>query len=113
MNQCRLEDRLPDERKYVIYNYKIDSMIKAPFGVITTLPDDPNPLFDDTSSTISSSISTSTTKDTHIDNSRDLPNRKQTVNATTQTETEEWTDNSHSSSRAALWHNEFVVPSSY
>ena len=86
MTQWRLKDRLPEERKYVIYNHQLDSLIKDPFGVITAFPHDPNPLFDDNASTISLSISTSTSKETHTDNSRISPNKKQTVNATTQTE---------------------------
>ena len=45
LNQWRLKDRLPDERKYVIYNHNTNSLIKAPFGVVTAFPDDPNPFF--------------------------------------------------------------------
>ena len=45
LNQWRLKDRLPDERKYVIYNHNLDALIKAPFGVVTAFPDDSNPLF--------------------------------------------------------------------
>ena len=44
-NQGRLEERIPDERKYVVYNHDLNSLVKAPFGVITAFPNDPNPLF--------------------------------------------------------------------
>ena len=45
LNQWRLKDRLPDERKYVIYNHKLNALIKAPFEVVTAFPNDANPLF--------------------------------------------------------------------
>ena len=45
LNQWRLKDRLPDERKYVIYNNHFNALIKAPIGVVTAFPNDPNPLF--------------------------------------------------------------------
>ena len=45
LNQWRLKDRLPDERKYVIYNHNLNALIKAPFGVVTAFPNYPNPLF--------------------------------------------------------------------
>ena len=45
LNQWRLKDRIPDERKYVIYNHELKSLIKAPFGVVTACSDDPNPIF--------------------------------------------------------------------
>ena len=45
LNQWRLKDRLPDERKYVIYTHNLNALIKAPFGVVTAFPNDPNPLF--------------------------------------------------------------------
>ena len=45
LNQWRLKDRLPGERKYVIYNHNLNALIKTPFGVVTAFPNDPNPLF--------------------------------------------------------------------
>ena len=50
LNQWRLKDRIPDERKYVIYKHDLNSLIKAPFGVVTAFPDDPNPVFNSPSS---------------------------------------------------------------
>ena len=84
-------------------------MIKAPFGVLAAFHDDLNPLFDDKASTISSSISTSTSKETHTNNSCFSPNKKQAVNATTQTETEEETDTSDTNLTAALWKTELAI----
>ena len=45
LNQWKLKDRIPDERKYVIYNHDLNSLIKAPFGVVTAFLDDPKPIF--------------------------------------------------------------------
>ena len=50
LNQWRLKDRIPDERKYLIYNQNLNSLIKAPFGVVTAFPNDPNPVFNSFSS---------------------------------------------------------------
>ena len=109
MNQWRLKDRLPEERKYVIYNHQIGSLIKAPFGVITVFPDDPNPLFNDNTSTCSSSISTPASMESHHDNPRISHNKQPTVNATTQTKNEEWIDTPDTNLTAALWKTEFAI----
>ena len=45
LNQWRLKDQLPDERKYVIYNQNLNALIKAPFVVVIAFLIDPNPLF--------------------------------------------------------------------
>ena len=45
LNQWRLKDRLPEERKYVIYNHHWNALFKAPLGLVTAFPNDPNPLF--------------------------------------------------------------------
>ena len=45
LNQWRLKDRSPEERKYVVYNHDLNALIKAPFGVVTAFPDDKNPVF--------------------------------------------------------------------
>ena len=109
MNQWRLKDRLPEERKYVVYNHQLDSMIKAPFGVITAFPDDPNPLFNDNTSTISSSDSTSSFREVSADNPHIPSNTRSTGNATTQTGNEEWTDTPDTNLTAALWKTEFAI----
>ena len=63
LNQWRLKDRLPDERKYVIYNHNTNSLIKAPFGVVTAFPDDPNPIFN---SPLSSSLPSNSSSQTDL-----------------------------------------------
>ena len=45
LNQWPFKDRLPEERKYVIYNRNLNALKKPLFGVVTAFPDDPNPLF--------------------------------------------------------------------
>ena len=50
LNQRRLKHRIPDERRYVIYNHDLRSFIKASFGVVTAFPDDPNPVLNSPSS---------------------------------------------------------------
>ena len=59
LNQWRLKDRIPDERKYVIYNHGLNSLIKALFGVVTAFPDDPNPVLNCPSSSYLPSNSSS------------------------------------------------------
>ena len=59
LNQWRQKDRIPDERKYVIYNHNSNSLIKAPFGVVTAFPDHPNPVFNSPSSSYLPSNSSS------------------------------------------------------
>ena len=49
-NERRLKDRIPEKKKYVIYNYDLNAFIKAPFGVVTALPDDPYPVFNNSQS---------------------------------------------------------------
>ena len=44
-SRWRLKDRIPEERNYVIYSHNLNTLIKAPFGVVTAFPDDPNPMF--------------------------------------------------------------------
>ena len=63
LNQWRLKDRIPDERKYVIYNHDLNSPLKAPFGVATAFPDDPNSIFN---SPLSSSLPSNSSSQTDL-----------------------------------------------
>ena len=45
LNQGCLKVRLPEERKYVIYNHILNAVTKAPLGVVCAFPDDPNLIF--------------------------------------------------------------------
>ena len=83
LNQWRLKDRLPDEKKYVIYNHNLNALIKAPFGVVTAFPDDPNPLFSshcNSQESIASSYNNSSCSETKSE-----PCTIKTVSTTTQT----------------------------
>ena len=85
LNQWRLKDRLPDERKYVIYNHNLNALNKAPFGVVTAFPNDPIPLFFQYNSqeSIASSCNTSSCSETKVKSYT-----PKTVSTTTQTEPE-------------------------
>ena len=43
--QWRLNDRIPKERKYVIYSHNLNTFIRAPFGAVAAFPDSPNLMF--------------------------------------------------------------------
>ena len=45
MKQWRIGDRIPEEKKYVLYIHNLNTLIKVPFGVVTAFPDDPIPMF--------------------------------------------------------------------
>ena len=85
LDQWRLKDRLPDERKYVIYNHNLNALIKAPFGVVTAFPNDPIPLFSryNSQESIASSCNTSSCSETKVKSCT-----PKTVSTTTQTEPE-------------------------
>ena len=112
-NQWRLKDRIPDEKKYVIYNHDLNSLIKAPFGVVTAFPDDPNPVFNSPSSS-SYLPSTSSSK---IDLKCNTPNtsnsnRSDSIETTSfgiPTETEKWDTQTDSQLTASLWSTEFAI----
>ena len=44
LNQSRLEQRIPEEKKYFNYSHNLIIIIKAPFVVLTAFPDNPNPM---------------------------------------------------------------------
>ena len=50
LNQWRLKDRISEESKYVIYNHTLNTLLKAPFDVVTAFPDDANLMFTSTHS---------------------------------------------------------------
>ena len=52
LNQGRLKDRIPEEKKCVLYNHDLNSLKKPPFGVVTEFPDDPNPVFNSPSASL-------------------------------------------------------------
>ena len=112
-NQWRLKDRIPDERKYVIYKHDLNSLIKAPFGVVTAFPDDPNPVFNSPSS----SSYLPSTSSSQIDLKCNTPNTTnsnrsdsfETTSIGIQTETEKWDTQTDSQLTASLWSTEFAI----
>ena len=44
LNLWRPKDRNREEKKYFIYNHDLDTVLKAPFGVVTAFLDIPNPV---------------------------------------------------------------------
>ena len=105
LNQWRLKDRLPDERKYVIYNHNLNSLIKAPFGVVTAFPDDPNTLF---SSYNSSHESIASYCNTSSENKSKLCTAN-TVSIATQTEPESFDFKEDTQLTMSLWETEFAI----
>ena len=108
LNQWRLKDRIPDERKYVIYNHDLNSLIKAPFGVVTAFPDDPNPVFNSPSSYLSSNSSSQTDLNFPTPNS----NRSYstgTISIGTQTDPESSDFQPDTQLTASLWETEFAI----
>ena len=109
LNQWRLKDRIPDERKNVIYNHDSNSLSKAPFGVVTALPDDPNPIFDSSSSSYLPSNSSS-----QIDLKCTTPNsnRSNSIETTSigiQTDPENFNFNSDTQLTKSLWETQFAI----
>ena len=108
LNQWRLKDRIPDERKYVIYNHDLNSLIKAPFGVVTAFPDDPNPVFNSPSSYLSSNSSSQTDVNFTTPNS----NRSYSTGTTsigTQTDPASSDFQPETQLTASLWDTEFPI----
>ena len=108
LNQWRLKDTIPDERKYVIYNHDLNSLIKAPFGVVTAFPDDPNPVFNSPSSYLPSNSSSQTDLNFTTSNS----NRSYSTGTTsigTQTDPESSDFQPDTQLTASLWDTEFAI----
>ena len=104
-----LNDRIPDERKYVIYNHDLNSLIKAPFGVVTAFPDDPNPVFNRPSSSYLPSNSSS-----QIDLKCTTPNsnRSKSIETTSiakQTDPEPSYFQPDTQMTASFWETEFAI----
>ena len=109
LNQWRLKDRLPDERKYVIYNHNLNSLIKAPFGVVTAFPDDPNPVFKSPSSSYFPSNSSSQTdfNCTTLNSSRSYST--ETTSNGIQTDPESFDFQEDTQLTKSLWETEFAI----
>ena len=109
LNQWRLKDRIPDERKYVIYNHDLNSLIEAPFGVVTAFPDYSNPVLNSPSSSYLPSKSSS-----QIDLKFTTPNsnRSDSIEKTSigiQTDPENSNFHSDTQLTKSLWETEFAI----
>ena len=109
LNQWRLKDRIPYERIYVIYNHELNSLIKAPFGVVTAFTDDPNPVINSPSSSYLPSNSSS-----QINLKSTIPNSNRsdsikTKSIGTQTEPEKWNTQTDTQLSASLWETEYAI----
>ena len=113
LNQWRLKDRIPDERKYVIYNHDLNSLLKASFGVVTAFPDDSNPVFNNPSSssyrpgTLSSQIELKCTTPNTFSSNRS--NSIETTSIGIQTKTRNWDTETDFQLTASLRSTEFAI----
>ena len=109
LNQWRLKNRLLDERQYVIYNHNLNALIKAPFGVVTAYPDDPNPAFNSPSSSYLPSNSSSQTdlKCTTPNSSRSNSTGTTSIGIQTDPESSEFQPDTQLT--ASLWETEFAI----
>ena len=109
LNQWRLKDRIPEERKYVIYNHDLNLLIKAPFGVVTAFPDDPNPIFN---SPLSSSLPSNSSSQIDLKCTTLYSNRSDSIETTSigiQTDPENFNFNSDTQLTKSLWETEFAI----
>ena len=103
LNQWRLKDRIPDERKYVIYNHDLNSLNKAPFGVVTAFPDDPNPVFNSPSSNLPSYSSSQT----DLSSNRSYSTETTSIGIQTDPESSDFQPDTQLT--ASLWETEFAI----
>ena len=106
LNQWRLNDRLPDEKRIVIYNHHMNALIKAPFGVVTAFPNDPNPLF---SSHCHSQESLTSSYNTSLSETKSKFCTNNTVSIGIQTDPESSNFQSDTQLTASLWETEFAI----
>ena len=108
-NQRRLKDRIPDEKKYVIYNHDLKSLIKAPFGVVTAFPDDPNPVLNSPSSSYLPSNSSSQIDLKFTTHNSNRSDSIETKSIGIQTDPENFNLNSDTQLTKSLWETEFAI----
>ena len=109
LNQWRLKDRIPDKRKYVFYSHDLNSLNKAPFGILTAFPDDPNPVLNSPSSSYLPSNSSS-----QVDFKFTIPNSNrsgsiETTSIGIQTDPESFNFHSDTQLTKSLWETEFAI----
>ena len=108
LNQWRLKDKIPDERN-VIYNHDLNSLIKAPLGVVTAFPDDPNPILN---SPLSSYLPSNSLSQIDLKCFTLNSNRSDSIETTSigiQTDPENFNFNSDTQLTKSLWETEFAI----
>ena len=106
LNQWRLKDQLPDEKKYVIYNHNLNAPTKPTFGVITAFPNDPHPLFSSYNNSQESIVFSCNTFPSETKSKFCTDN---TVSTATQTEPESFNFQSDTQLTKSHWETEFAV----
>ena len=115
LNQRKLKQKNPDERKYVIYIYGVNSLTAAPFGVVTGFPDDPNAVFNSPSSssyqpsTSSSQIDLKYITLNFFNSIMDRSNSTAPASIGTQIGTGIWYNLIDSQLTASMWSTEFAI----
>ena len=107
LNQWRLKDQLPEERKYVISNHNLNALIKAHFGVETAFPDNPNPIFSSHSKSqesLVSSYNASSCSETELKYCT-----TETVSTSIKIEPESFNPQSNPEPTKSLWETEFTI----
>ena len=102
-----MKDGLPEKRKDVIYTHNLNAPIKAPFGVVTAFPDDPNPIVSshgNSQESLASSYNASSCSTTKLKSCT-----TKTVSAAIQTEPKSFNPQSDTQLTKSLWKTEFAI----
>ena len=97
------------KEKYIIYNHDLNSLIKAPFGVVTAFPDDPNPVFNSPSSSYLPSTSSGQTDLKCTTPNSNRSNSIETTSIGIQTDPECSNFQPDTQLTASLWETEFDI----
>ena len=93
----------------MIYDHDLKSLIKAPFGVVTAFPDDPNPIFN---SPLSSYVPSHSSSQIDLKFTTPNSNRSDSIEKTSigiQTDPENFIFNSDIQLTKSLWETEFAI----
>ena len=93
----------------MIYDHDLNSLIKAPFGVVTAFPDDPNPIFN---SPLSSYLPNHSSSQIDFKFTTPKSNRSDSIETTSigiQTDPENFIFNSDTQLTKSLWETEFAI----
>ena len=105
--QWRWKDRTSEERKYVVYNRNVNALIKAVFRVVTSFPNDPNPVFFSPNNSQKSLLSPYSAPSSSKYNSEPL--LAGTISTATQTESQNFDPQIDIQLTKSLWESEIAV----